>query len=279
MQTAILVGDIGSTKSTWWYSNGGDHEIHLNGFNPLMHTPQQGNKLFESLSHLTKGQIFSNIWYYGTGVISELIAKEVKQELSRYFPDSEICVQSDLVGAAIAANGKQPGTIAILGTGSHAAVWNGEKITRQATSLGYILGDEGGGSDIGKSLIQAYFYNTMPDEVKEEMKDLLPDGRAGFFEKLRASASPNQFLASFVEVAVHHKENQWMQDLMASRLSLFIERHLAPLKPEGPIHIIGSIGAIFADLLTSELKKFGFAPGQFIRNPSHKLFESHISNE
>ncbi len=278
MQSTILVGDIGSTKSTWWYRTTDDHEIHLQGYNPTAHSKLNGQELFSSLREQTKSISVSAIWYYGTGVISEKIELEISRELSKVFPDSQLHIHSDLIGAAIAANGRSAGTIAILGTGSHAAVWDGSKITRQATSLGYILGDEGSGCDIGKSIIQAYFYNELPEPIRIEMNNRLPEGRVGFFEHLNSAGSPNQYLASFASIAGRFKEDPWIKGLISNRFKLFVKRHLLSLNPEGAVHVIGTIGFIFEDLLTEELKQTGLTAGTFIQNPSRQLFESHISN-
>jgi hypothetical protein len=182
------------------------------------------------------------------------------------------------VGAAIAACGHKPGTVAILGTGSHAAVFDGQKIDRQANSLGYILGDEGGGCDIGKSLLQAYFYHEMPEQVSREMASRLPDGRSGFLNQLKKSPFPNQFLADFARVAVLFQENDWVKTLVSSRFKLFVKRHVASLPPIGPVHIVGSIGCIFAGLIEHELKESGYSAGDFIREPAHRLFEIHMEH-
>jgi len=278
MPTTILVGDIGSTKSTWWYHTTEDHELHLHGYNPLVHGKPHGRQLFESLKTQMGDTSVSTIWYYGAGVINDDISEEIKNEILALFPTSQVYVSSDLIGAAIAANGKAPGTVAILGTGSHAACWDGNSITRQATSLGYILGDEGSGCDIGKSLIQAYFYQKLPKVIYPEMEKLLPDGRAGFFASLYSNKAPNQYLASFAQVAVQFKEETWVKELIADRFRLFIQSHLVPLKIDEPIHVIGAIGFIFADILTTKLKQAGLSPGKFIQNPSRQLFESHLSD-
>jgi glucosamine kinase len=278
MQTSILVGDIGSTKSTWWFHAMTDREIHLKGYNPIAHSEKQGAALFESLKAELKDTTVSAVWYYGTGVINETIEEQVRQQLSAVFPGSQLHVSSDLVGAALAASGKQAGAIAILGTGSHAAIWDGSAITGQAVSLGYILGDEGSGCDIGKSLIQAYFYQELPPAIHAEMEKLFPQGRAGFFEAFKNSESPNSFLAEYAGVAVRHKDDPWIKNLIASRFKLFVQRHLIPLSPLSPIHVIGSIGFIFADLLREEFSRAGFSAGHFIQNPSRQLFELHTAN-
>jgi hypothetical protein len=165
MAVNILVGDIGSTKSTWWSNSEGNKEFLLTGYNPVVHDNGVGQRLFEQLWHVTEGEPFNKIWYYGTGIVDEKVALRVSAAMKKYFPNAEIEVASDLVGAAIAAYGHREGILVILGTGSHAAFFDGQKIIEQAQSLGYLLGDEGGGSDIGKELVKAFFYNQMPDNI------------------------------------------------------------------------------------------------------------------
>lgn len=275
MHKSILVGDIGSTKSSWCFDTHEDKTIHLDGYNPLFHAPATRVKLFETLYHHTKDVEFSDVWYYGAGIIDHHVTDEVRQQLQTFFPSSNIHVASDLLGAAISACGYEQGTVAILGTGSHAAVFNGHKIIRQATSLGYILGDEGGGCDIGKALLQGYFYNELPEALSLEMAKKLPTGRTGFINDLRSSVAPNQYLAEFARVAVLYQEHPWIKDLVTSRIKLFVKRHVTPLAPVGPVHIVGSIGSIFAGLLKKELEDAGLTLGKTIKDPIHRLFETH----
>ena len=279
MKKAILVGDIGSTKSTWVYSTDIELELHLGGYNPVTQSEKQGNFLFESLQAKTKDQEFSTIWYYGAGVIDSRIAQLVHDNLIRMFPDSMIQVSSDLTGAAIAACGSDQGTVAILGTGSHAAEWNGKKIVKQAVSLGYILGDEGGGCDIGKALLQHYFYKTMPEAISKDLDERLQGSRSVFLQELQTSDKPNQFLADFARFAVLHLEHEWIQELVSDRFNVFISRHVVPLCPNRDVHVVGSIGCIFASLIKKELEKNGLSAGNFIKNPARRLFERHAEHE
>jgi len=278
MTKTILVGDVGSTKSTWWHNSGVGQEIHLPGYNPVVHSNESGIKLFEALKAETAGITFSDIWYYGAGVTGQVIATAVNQQLHTLFPQSQIQVTSDLVGAAAAACGNKPGTVAILGTGSHAAIWDGQKVVRQATSLGYILGDEGGGCDIGKSLVRSYFYKEMPHAISVLMKERLPLGRIGFLSALQASAAPNQYLADFARVAVIFQDHPWIRNLVESRFNLFVSRHIVSLGAQAEVHIVGSIGCIFASLIKQELEKNGMTAGSFIKDPAHRLFERHLGN-
>jgi hypothetical protein len=278
MTKSVLVGDIGSTKSSWWFHSDRDHEIHLAGYHPLFHSITSGDALFQELAGYMKGISIDTIWYYGAGVIDSAIANDIRNRLLKLFSNSEVQVDSDIMGAVKAACGDQEGTVAILGTGSHAAVFDGHGIIRQANSLGYILGDEGGGCDIGKAMLQGYFYNEMPSQLSVEMEKRLPSGRTGFLKDLLASPAPNQYLAAFAEVAVAWKEDLWIKELVRHRFTLFVKRHILPLAPQGPVHIVGSIGCIFAGLIQQELEDKGLVTGQWIKNPSRRLFEIHMEH-
>lgn len=279
MAKNIIVGDIGSTKSAWWTNMGGNREILLSGYNPLTQDDSVGQEMAEQLAEAIDQPSPSGIWYYGAGVVDAVTAAHIRQMLLLHFPSSEIHVDSDLKGACEAACGEEPGTVILLGTGSHAAVYDGRRITRQASSLGYILGDEGGGSDIGKALLQAYFYSSMPDEIAQAMSAMLPEGRTGMLQQLYHSSTPNQYLAEFARIAVDHIGHPWVIDLVRKRFNLFITTHLAPMKQEGKIQIVGSIGYIFAGLIRQELERSGYEPGEWIRHPAKRLFDLHTNDE
>jgi len=279
MPVNILVGDIGSTKSTWWSNSEGNKEFHLTGYNPITHEEEAGKRLFDQLWQVTEGDPFSKIWYYGTGIVDDKVAHQVRTIMMKYFPKAEINVASDLLGAAKAACGDQEGNLAILGTGSHAAVFDGQKIIRQASSLGYILGDEGGGSDIGKELVKAYFYKQMPDTISGDMKNFIDGDRSVFLQKLYHHPTPNQFLAEFVKIAVPHQHDPWIQNLIIARFTLFIKNHILPLHPNGPIQVVGSVGTIFADLFRKALENNNLQPGTFIKDPARRLFEMHLQHD
>ncbi|MEO6132557.1 MAG: hypothetical protein ABIQ02_11960 [Saprospiraceae bacterium] len=279
MKEIILVGDIGSTKSSWWVSGDVPKGINLHGFNPIVHSPDIGASMITLLAEQLIDIKPDQIWYYGAGILGENEIGQVKNLLLQEFPDSNLHVNSDLTGAVKAACGLNSGTVVILGTGSHVAVFDGKMIIRQANALGYILGDEGGGSDIGKSLIQAYFYQQMPDEVCAEMMKLLPEGRPAFLKKLYSAEAPNQYLASFAEVASKLKDNEWIKELFAARFAVLMRNHLMPLQPIEPLHFVGSIGCIFADLIKIELANHALKAGAFLKDPSYRLFTMHLNHE
>lgn len=65
----------------------------------------------------------------------------------------QVEVNSDLLGAARALCGHESGIACILGTGSNSCYYNGKNIEQHVSPLGFILGDEGSGADLGRRLV------------------------------------------------------------------------------------------------------------------------------
>ena len=83
---------------------------------------------------------------------------KIKLVLNRCFPKAKANVYPDTLAACHALFGRNAGVACILGTGSNACVYDGEKITQSIVSLGFMLGDEGSGCHIGKRIVHDYFY-------------------------------------------------------------------------------------------------------------------------
>ena len=90
--------------------------------------------------------------FYGSGCRPEQ-CERMQHLLSTTLMAQDVVVASDLLGAARALCGNQSGIVCILGTGSASAHYNGESFEQSTPSLGYILGDEGSGTSLGKHLL------------------------------------------------------------------------------------------------------------------------------
>ena len=103
--------------------------------------------------------------------------------------------------------------------------------------------------------------------------------RSEFLQRLYHAPAPNQFLADFAKVAVQHQDDSWIQHLIQERFMVFIRNHVLPLHPQGPIHEVGTIGTIFADLFRNALEKNELIAGNFIKDPARRLFEMHLQHD
>ncbi len=160
----ILVADSGSTKTNWCYSSGeGEPEFYRsNGINPFFRTTKDiVEELQKVLLPALSGKV-KHIYFYGAGVVNEEKAGVIKSALAECFPGAGCEVESDLLAAARATLGHAQGIACILGTGANSCFYNGKEIIEHVPPLGYILGDEGSGTYMGKRLLADYLKKIMP---------------------------------------------------------------------------------------------------------------------
>lgn len=149
----ILIADGGSTKCDWAFlQNQTTVKVTTKGLNPFFMTVEAivqelQQYLLPSLSSTT----IDEIYFFGAAMGYAPNKKIIKFALLQCFPKAKIKIATDLQGAAVATCGNQKGVISILGTGSSIAYFNGKTIQEERLGLGYILGDEGSGTAIGKN--------------------------------------------------------------------------------------------------------------------------------
>src|SRR5882672_8383804 len=175
----ILIADSGGSKIDWRMLNkdGTIGQAYCAGFNPYYQPIGDLKRSIEEVLIPVINEPVSKIFYYGTGVSSEKNQETIQVAFSSYFPDAKIEVGWDLLAAARALCGNEPGIACILGTGSNSCLYDGKNITGNVANLGWILADEGSGTDMGKRLIVDYFREKMPPTLAEQFHARFPATR------------------------------------------------------------------------------------------------------
>ena len=136
----------------------------------------------------------------------------VERALRRHLHVTGVCeVASDMLGAARALCGDQPGIACILGTGSNSCAYDGEKIVKNVPALGFILGDEGSGAVLGKTLVADILKNQLPQPIIQRFNDkyhLTAAARSirsmeGIFRSWMARLSSSRICAAVASFMVH----------------------------------------------------------------------------
>lgn len=280
----IVVADSGSTKADWAFLKSGKitRQLSTAGFNPVLHDEARISaelvKRFEGLgAELADVQ---EVVFYGSGCWDEKRANVIVRAIQPFFPAAKIVVEHDLLGAARAACGKEPGIACILGTGSNSCLYDGHDIVDNVTNLGYLLGDEGSGSHMGKMLIRAYFYRELPPELEREMSLLFPGGKMDILDKIYGISPPNTYLASFSTWIGERISHPWLQEMVERSFGKFVDRQV--MKYEGyselPINFVGSLAFHFRDQLAHCLEARGLRLGRIAPKPIEQLAAFHQSN-
>lgn len=278
----ILIADSGSTKTKWILKKSVNQfsEFETIGYNPFILSSEEIT-LSLNKSLISKLQDFkdkiSQIYFYGAGCSSPEMQDKMKLILASFFVNAfKIEVMSDLWSCIHASCGRNAGICCILGTGSNACVYNGEKIIDQLPSLGFILGDEGSGNQIGKELIKAYFYKNMPDELLKAFKEKHNLEEHSFVKILYEHNRPNQYIASFSTFALDNLDHPFIQQLLADCFESFIKAQILKLQPDNhpyPLYFIGSIAAAYENILRTVVGKYNYEIKSIQKSPFPTLLD------
>lgn len=278
----LVVADGGASKIDWmWAGDAGEPTAcQTTGYNPTYSSAAQLEELRSELKQLPFGKQPLTLWYYGAGCKATEAARRTHDLLQGIWPQADVFVSDDLLGAARATCGQQAGIVCILGTGSNSMLYDGQRAADQIPNLGFLLGDEGSGAHIGKELLRAYFYREMPLHLRKTFDQALPEGRNEFVEQLYGAEKPGALLASFTTLVANWKEDEWVGRLVQGCFDEFIRRHV--LKYSGAVghlvHFCGSIAWHFQDHLQPVLHRHGLRIGKILSKPIGELFKFHLNN-
>jgi glucosamine kinase len=278
----ILIADGGSTKTTWCLVDAHSTRsfFHTEGYNPeFIGTVGIIASLHQSLPPTLAPADITEVYYYGASVVTPLQVATVANAMEAVFSQARVFVGHDLLAAARALLGRQPGFAAILGTGTNSCLYDGTAITHNVDSLGYFLGDEGSGAFIGKALLRDYLRSDMPAELVAEFRATYGLERDAIFDKLYTQPFPNRFIASFAKFAYDHQSAPYCQQLVAEAFDLFF-RNIIKKYPAYQAHTfncLGSVGYNFREALTQAATAHGMQVGKIISSPIDDLVSYHLA--
>ncbi|HLW20141.1 MAG TPA: hypothetical protein VKX33_07460, partial [Cyclobacteriaceae bacterium] len=207
----ILIADSGSSKTDWRVidDQGKVQQFRTIGFNPFYQTAAEMAVGMQTPDLLQlKGKI-AQVFFYGAGCTSEKNRSTVVQTINSFYEKALVTVDHDLMAAARATCGHEPGIACILGTGCNSGDYDGADIVANRPSPGYLLGDEGGGAYIGKHFLQDFIYDDMPSHIREQvvveygLTDLIIQ------ENVYQRPFPNRYMASFCNFISKHKADPY----------------------------------------------------------------------
>lgn len=186
----------------------------------------------------------------------------------------KIDVKSDMVLTAEATLGNKPGVACILGTGSNTCLWNGERIVKQVPSLGYILGDEASGADIGRTLTREYLRGNLNREIHKEIHRTFPELNVeSAIRHVYRESGANTWLATFAKFVIDHKDDADMKRIISDALSNFMN-HQACAGTYGETDLIGFSGGIAYALrreIEAMLTAYGVSSAVIVADPLEAL--------
>ncbi|MFH5833668.1 hypothetical protein ACG2F4_11635 [Halalkalibaculum sp. DA3122] len=276
---SVLIADSGSTKTDWALLAGGTVQRYkTEGLNPYFHSTESIKSVLRSgLRPSLREHAVECILFYGSGCDSPEKITGMEKALNQVFPGVRAEVHEDLLGAARACCFDQPGIVSILGTGSNSCRYDGTRIVQQIPSLGYILGDEGSAGFFGQQLLNRYYRDELPADLKTTLEQEYEMDLELIVEGIYHNEQSSRYVASFSSFLGENRGHPYVQSMLESGFREFIERII--LKYESPedyqIHFIGSLGHAYRGMISRLLTSYDLTPGKFIQRPMQRLIEFH----
>ena len=295
-----LIADSGSTKTDWTllFSPAPvvGYEViatfRTQGITPIHQTPADirlilANELQPQLSAFPRVKLVDtkvlesslmqhcNIFFYGSGCTPAHVPM-MKQVLAEVLSPKSVEVYSDLMAAARALCQHEAGIACILGTGANSCLYDGEQIAQNTPALGYILGDEGSGSVLGRLFLNAIFKNPKLSKLRDKYLEENKLTQADIIKKVYNEPMVNRFLATTSPFILQHLDNPILQRLVIDNFRQFFRSNIDPYGHHDlPVHFVGSMAYHYRKQLEEAAREEGYTIGQTMQSPMEGLVKYH----
>ena len=263
-----VIVESGATKTVWCaiFKDGSTRSIKTDGVNLAIATDNSFSTLMQKAIAVLNPNFenITEIHVYAAGLVEPRIMGNVEYS-------------SDLLGAARAVCGREPGIAAILGTGSNSCFFDGVNIVSKVRSGGFILGDEGSASCLGKLFISDYLKGMMPQKLAEEFASEFDVDYATIVKQVYKGDAPSKYLGSFAPwLWDRFDKDEYAHNLILSNFESFFDRFLSHYDTEHyPVGLVGGFAYVSKDILTEMAGKRGIRISRVLETPVEGLLEYH----
>jgi N-acetylglucosamine kinase-like BadF-type ATPase len=256
---------------------GNQKRIGTKGMNPYQQSEEElSREVATALVPQLPSTEIEEVHFYGAGCIYDKIPL-MQRVLNSHLAITKCCeVNSDMLGVARALCGHEPGIACILGTGSNTCFYDGVNITKNVSSLGFILGDEGSGSVLGKLFIGALYKGLLGEDIKKEFEQTFNLDAGKIIERVYRQPYANRFLASFAPFIYEHRDDDRIYQQIVANFEALCTRCLMQYDYQHhPIHFCGSIAWYFRDILEKVAGTHQLNVGTIEKAPLEGLVKYH----
>lgn len=274
-----IVCEAGATKADWRLIENGKPaaQVFTAGTNVSTMKMDVIASIIQAAAEALRVRQTDAVYFYTAGVITDPIRAEVEGILRNSFGKAVIEVQTDLVASARAACGHEPGIAAIMGTGSNSCQWDGHGIIKHVKSGGFIIGDDGSASVLGKLFISDYIKGFVPAEIAEEYARKFPASYPEIVEMVYHNpGSPSGWLGSLCPFILSYYEHPYIKAMVDGNFRSFVQRSLRQYPIDKyPVGIIGGFGNALQNIVRPIFEEGGIRIRAFIPAPIEELIKYH----
>lgn len=279
----IAVVYSGSRHADWKLSEKGKtvSEFKTAGINPFFNDENYITHFLNKNVHLiNNAEKIKWVYFFGAGASSKERQTIVSNALESFFRYSKVVVDHDLKAAALAASGDDPGILGIMGSGSNAAYFDGEKVIENNYGLGYILGDEGSSNWLGRHLLKSFLNDLMPEEFEFKFRKKYDLDRTQILDKVYRQPQPALFLSSFADFLMENRNDSFVRTMVIDGFDRYFKTYIVPLKtqyPDVPLHMVGTVAAGFQEYLHEAAKDNNLKVSSVIKEPIYNLLKYYAN--
>ncbi|MDD4847264.1 MAG: BadF/BadG/BcrA/BcrD ATPase family protein [Bacteroidales bacterium] len=276
-----LIADSGSTKTEWVVLKEKQQVNHCvtRGYNPNYFPKsvlQSG--ITVTLLPLIDAESVHEIYFYGSGCSTKANNTTVKEVLFECFPNAEIFVEHDLLGAARGLCGHNAGIACIMGTGSNSCYYDGKSVIENVESVGWMFGDKGSGTHIGKLFIEAFLKSECPKHLAEKFTETTGFEFENILTRIYKDNEPQLLFSQTSLFVGKNIDDPFIENIVRQSIREFFEENVCKyqLAHQLPINCTGSIAQVFEDFTRDEAKKLNLMIGNIIQKPMDGLIQYHL---
>lgn len=271
-----LIAESGSTKAEWSLVEGSHVIEHAftEGINPFFQTRREISRVIRlQLPEQFFTRKLDEIYFYGAGCTSQEKKDTVKASLiSQFRVPTE--VYSDLLAAGRSLFDRGEGIACILGTGSNTGHYNGRDIVKNVKSLGYVLGDEGSSSSLGKMFMSDCLKNLAPTDLTQAFYDELEITFDEVLDRVYNQPFPNRALSEFSNFLLTRQDNEYVRGLITTNFRRFFKRNILQYDYKNlPVGFIGTTAVNYEEVLREVAKEFDIEIAHLTETPMKGLIK------
>lgn len=279
----IAVVYSGSRTAFWKIARDGKTiaECTMPGINPCFNDQKAVlHNLNKKAILINHAESLKKIYVFAAGASSVERRNELAETLGLFFKYSKITVKDDLYGAAISACYNNSGIVGILGSGANCAYFDGKNPEKNNYGLGFVLGDEGSSTYLGKILIKSFIQEKLPKDLHREFESKYNLDRPQILERMYKKPMVQLFLSSFFDFFLENREHKYITGLINMAFETYFTTYLLPttkLHPGKEIHFVGLVAGSFQDQLRQTAKKHNLEITSITKEPIYNLL-NYYSN-
>ncbi|MDR0574668.1 MAG: ATPase [Tannerella sp.] len=270
-----IFADGGATKINWRFVEEGKivKQLFTLGANPY-------NRAIESINDEWRIKLkpevgdshVEGVFFFGAGCAFPDKNKMIRDAIANNINTSVIEVGSDLLAAARGLCGHGRGIACILGTGSNSCYCENGEIKENVSPLGYVIGDEGSGSALGRLFLGACLKNRLTKGLKEEFLNEYNLTVSEILDNIYKKPMANKFLASFSPFILRNINNPAVYNLVYNSFKDFFNYNVMQYDyKNNTAHLTGSVAYYYQDIIRKVAEDTGVKTGVITQSPMNGL--------